>query len=129
MKIEIPWKRIPGEAWNYAVTAFLVCYVVVAVVTSLIGGDEARPVSPPDGYVAHETRLRLAWTAGDPEQPFWIKVAEDGDFTDPVYSKSMKATSVVLPQLEPGKRYCWTVEQEGSSSEACFLTAEHAITF
>jgi hypothetical protein len=123
----IPWASIGTAIMRYGLVAFLLLYVIYAVTAYVVIGDAPTPQVPPDGYRTLQPRVRLTWSPGDVEPPFEITVARDGDFANPVHRSSTNSTSMNLPPLEPGKRYCWRIS--GSAAVSCFETAPHTIPF
>jgi hypothetical protein len=114
--------------WRYGVLAFLLAWCAVAVVTYLVAGDRSVPLSPPDGYVAEEARVSLSWSEGEAPPEHEVEVAAGRDFSNPVFSKSAKGTTIVLPRLEPGTEYCWRLASN-PSKVSCFMTGRNSITY
>ena len=114
--------------WRYGVVAFLLASCAVAVVAYLVAGDRSMPLSPPDGYVAEETRVSLSWSEGEDQPNHTVEVAEGRDFSKPIFSKSVQGTTALLPQLEPDTTYCWRLKSNPSKL-SCFRTGRHSITY
>jgi hypothetical protein len=114
--------------WRYGVLAFVLAWCAVAVIAYLVVGEKPTPLAPPDGYVAEEARVSLSWSAGDTPPEYDVEVAEGRDFEAPVFSKPVRDTNVVLPQLKPDTEYCWRLKSNPSRI-SCFRTGRHSITY
>jgi len=119
-------REIGAFAWRYGVTAFLLFWCVFVIAAYLVTGDRPRPMSPPDGYVAEEPRVRLSWSPGGTGPAYDVLVGLGEDFSKPVFSRRVRGTAVVLPRLAPDTRYCWKVDgRKGDVS--CFRTGPNAL--
>ncbi len=114
---------------SYGVTGALVILVVCEILAGTIFGVDPAPQIPPDGYVAHEERIRLSWRSGDHDGEFAVQVAVDGDFEQLVLSKKTRKTSLVLPRLDRGKKYCWRVLDDADAVTSCFETTPAMIPY
>lgn len=122
---------------EYAVPAALFLVLIYKIVASAVF-EIPRPQIPPDGYVAKEPRVDLSWSEGDHRGTFRLQVAAGGNRFDEldsgargadslVVDTTLKTTTFRLPELEPGKEYCWRVLAEEDALVSCFRTSRSFI--
>lgn len=115
--------------WQYGLVTFLLVYTVLKILGSAIFGDQPTPATPPNGFVAHENRVLVSWSASGDYPSYHLQVAEEGDFSSLVYSLETTRTATRLPTLEPGKRYCWRVLADDSARVSCFRIADIQVMY
>ena len=126
---DITWRQVCDGLWRYGVLTFLVAYLVIKVIVYWVSGDQPTPVNPPDGYVSHDARVRVAWSPSGQATSYQLEVAENGDFSNPVYTLKTGITAARLPPLEPGKRYCWRVLASDSARISCFHISDIQVLY
>jgi hypothetical protein len=113
-----------------AVLAVLLAVLVYKVGGSLLHGDAPLPQIPPNGYVAYENRIYLRWFPGDHEGPFQVQVFDiERGFDEAVFNRQLTKNNVVLPVLEPGRKYCWRVLDSYDAHVSCFKTSRSFMAY
>jgi hypothetical protein len=123
-------RRIARLAADYGLPALLGLVLLLELLGGAVFGDDPRPQIPPHGYLAHEDRVTLSWRRGDHQGSFRVQVAEAGQgFDAPVIDRTLGATRLTLPALDPGRRYCWRVLAESGATVTCFRTAPAYVAY
>lgn len=129
----LSWTRIRSVV-EYGLPLILLVVLLYKVIGGIVWGDIPRPQIPPNGYLAQETRVILHWSRGDHEGPFKLQVLADGDDFDDakgnalIVDHTVTETMYRLPQLQPGKKYCWRVIED-NGIVSCFRTSDSLITY
>ncbi len=122
-------KRYVPLVFSYGCPALILFVVIYKLLLSLAIGDAPSPQIPPPGHVAEERRVRLTWRRGSQKGNLRVEVALDGKFETPVFSRLTTKTSLLLPQLKQGKRYCWRVTAKGDGRISCFSTQKATVPY
>ncbi len=114
---------------SYGFPALLLLVLASRLLLSFTFGEAPVPQLPLTGHVATEERVRLSWRRGDYKGPFTVQVAVNEKFEAPVFSQSTSKTSLLLPKLKRGDRYCWRVQKRENSPVSCFSTSKEVVPY